>query len=254
MTALGTERRELILRMLTDEGRVHAAELAPRLGVSLDTVRRDLDELGAAGSLRRVRGGALPQSPSSPNFAVRESEDVSAKRAIADAAIEHLVEPGQLLALGGGTTVRELARRLPDDLRATVLTTAPDVAVALLDHPALDVVLLGGPVNSITRTVVGVEAIQALAGVRPDLCLLGACSIHAAAGVTIMNREEAFVERAMLQASARTAVLTAGSKLGTAGPYVVGATAEIDHLVTDDDAPMDALDEIEDLGVEVITA
>jgi DeoR/GlpR family transcriptional regulator of sugar metabolism len=254
MSALGVERRERILRLLDDEGRVLASELAPRLGVSLDTIRRDLDELGAAGVLRRVRGGALPPSPSSPRFVDRAAEDVPEKRAIADVAVERLVRPGQLLALGGGTTVRELARRLPDDLRATVLTNAPDVAVALLDHPALEVVLLGGPVNSETRTVVGVEAIQALAGVRPDLCLLGACSLHAQAGVTVLHREEALVLRAMLRASASTAVLTASGKLGSAGPYVVGATSEIDALVTDADAPAAALAEIEELGVEVIEA
>jgi DeoR/GlpR family transcriptional regulator of sugar metabolism len=164
------------------------------------------------------------------------------------------VRSGQLIALGGGTTVRELARRLPDDLQATVLTTAPDVAVALLDHPRLEVVLLGGPVNPQTRTVVGVEAIQQLAGVRPDLCVLGACSVDAEAGVTVLHREEALVERAMLRASATSAVLTASGKLGTGGPYVIGATAEIDALVTDGDAPAGVVAAIEALGVEVIEA
>src|SRR3954466_15285487 len=100
--SLGVERREQILEVLGSEGRVVASELAPRLGVSLDTVRRDLDELAAGGALRRVRGGALPPSPSSPRFVDRTDEDVPAKRAIADLAVERLIEPGQLLALGGG--------------------------------------------------------------------------------------------------------------------------------------------------------
>jgi DeoR/GlpR family transcriptional regulator of sugar metabolism len=81
MSALGAERRDHILRLLGDEGRVLASDLAPRLGVSLDTVRRDLDELGASGALRRVRGGALPPSPSSPLFTDRVRVDVPAKRA-----------------------------------------------------------------------------------------------------------------------------------------------------------------------------
>jgi len=251
MAALGVERREEILRLLDDEGRVLASDLAPRLGVSLDTVRRDLDELGAAGVLRRVRGGALPPSRTSPKFSERAGEDVSAKRAIADVAVQRLVKPGQLLALGGGTSVRELARRLPDDLHASVLTTAPDVAVALLDHPALEVILLGGPVNPETRTVIGVEAIQALTSVRPDVCFLGACSVHADAGVTVLHREEALVDRAMLQASAATAVLSASAKLGTAGPYVIGAVREIDYLVTDH---ADGTADIGAHGVEVIAA
>ncbi len=250
--ALTTERREAILRLLGDEGRLLASELAPRLGVSLDTVRRDLDELAAAGSLRRVRGGALPPSPSSPRFVDRTDEDVDEKRAIADAAIAKLVRPDMLIAMGGGTTVREVARRLPDDLRATVLTIAPDVAVALLDHPNLEVVLLGGPVNQETRTVFGVEAIDALSSVRPDLLLLGACSLDSEAGVTVLHREEALVARAMLRASARSAILTASGKLHSAGPYVVGSAEEIDTLVTDASAPADDVALFQELGVDVV--
>jgi DeoR/GlpR family transcriptional regulator of sugar metabolism len=252
--SLGVERREQILDVLGSEGRVVAAELAERLGVSLDTVRRDLDELGATGALRRVRGGALPPTPSSPRFVERTEEDVSAKRSIAATAIERLVVADQVLALGGGTTVREVARLLPDSLHATVLTTAPDIAVDLLDRPGLEVHLLGGPVNRETRTVVGAEAIDALAGVRPDVCLLGACSVHPDAGVTVMHRDEALVIRALMRASSRTAVLAASPKLGTAGQWVVGGVDEVDVLVTDADAPAADIAELERLGVEVVVA
>ena len=252
--ALSVERREQILQMLRDDGRIVAADLPERLGVSLDTVRRDLDELAATGLLRRVRGGALPQSPSSPRFVERTEAELPAKRAIARAAIERLVRPGQVMAIGGGTTVRELARMLPDDLDATVLTTAPDVAVELLDRPGLEVQLLGGPVNSETRTVIGSEAIDALAGVRPDLCLLGACSVDPEAGVTILHRDEALVERAMVAASVRTAVLADSTKLGTAGPWVVGTVDDIEVLVTDAGADPGAVAAIEQHRVDVVLA
>jgi DeoR/GlpR family transcriptional regulator of sugar metabolism len=252
--SLGVERREQILEVLVSEGRVVASDLAQRLGVSLDTVRRDLDELAGSGALRRVRGGGLPPSPSSPRFVDRTAEDLALKRSIAAVAIERLIVSGQVIALGGGTTVREVARLLPDTLRATVLTTAPDIAVDLLDRPGLDVCLIGGPVNRDTRTVVGVEAIEALAEVRPDVCLLGACSVHPDAGVTVMHREEALVDRAMIRASSRTAVLAASSKLGTAGPWIVGGPDEVDVLVTDEDAPAAAVAELERLGVEVVVA
>lgn len=252
--SLSVERREQILQLLTDDGRVVAAELPDRLGVSLDTVRRDLDELAASGLLRRVRGGALPASPSAPRFVDRVDAEIDAKRGIAAAAVDRLVRPGQVLALGGGTTVRELARRLPHDLRATVLTTAPDVAVELLDRPSVEVHLLGGPVNPETRTVVGTEAVEALSRVRPDLCLLGACSVDADAGVTILHRDEAVVERAMIEASVRVGVLADSSKLGSAGPWVVGSTDELEVLVTDSGADGDQLAAIERRGVEVVTA
>jgi DeoR/GlpR family transcriptional regulator of sugar metabolism len=252
--ALSAERRESILQLLRDDGRIVAADLPARLGVSLDTVRRDLDELAETGLLRRVRGGALPPSPVSPRFVERVDTEVPAKRVIAEAAIDRLIAPGQVLVLGGGTTVRELAARLPDDLAATVLTTAPDVAVALLDHPRLEVQLLGGPVHSETRTVIGLEAIAALSHVRPDLCLLGACSVDPDAGVTILHRDEALVESAMVRASARTAVLADHTKLGTTGQWVVGPVDDLDVLVTDREADAGSVAQIEQHGVEVVLA
>jgi DeoR/GlpR family transcriptional regulator of sugar metabolism len=232
MRVLASERRERLLEALAADGRVVASEAAVALGVSLDTVRRDLDELEAGGAVRRVHGGALPPSPSPRRFVDRRAIDVGEKAAIAEAA-RALVSDGQLVFLGGGTTVLELARRLPYTLRATVVTSAPDVAVALLDHRGLEVVLLGGPVNPDTRTVVGGEAVETLRSLRADLCVLGACSLDAEAGVTVLHRDEAIVERAMLQQASRVAVLAAAGKLHSAGPFVVGGLDAVDVLVTD---------------------
>src|SRR5256885_3404645 len=97
---LGSERRERLLALLGDEGRVVASEAAARLGVSLDTIRRDLDELASVGALRRVHGGALPASPSPPRFVDRREQDVASKQAIAQAA-RGLIHDGQVLVLGG---------------------------------------------------------------------------------------------------------------------------------------------------------
>jgi DeoR/GlpR family transcriptional regulator of sugar metabolism len=156
--------------------------------------------------------------------------------------------------LGGGTTLVELARTLPADLRATVVTSAPDVAVALLEHEGLEVVLLGGPVNPETRTVVGGEAVEALRTLRADLCLLGACSLDAEGGLTVLHRDEAEVERTMVERSARVGVVTAAGKLGSAGPYVVGTAGDVDVVVTDAPAPEGALDALRAQGIDVVIA
>src|SRR3954465_5468230 len=106
---LGAERREVILRRLQTEGKVRASALSDELGVSLDTVRRDLAELAAAGTLRRVHGGALPPpSPGPSSFQERPPDDVDAKGAIAAAAVA-LVRPGDVVAVSGGTTILEFA-------------------------------------------------------------------------------------------------------------------------------------------------
>src|SRR3954449_10120506 len=99
---LGAERREVILRRLQTDGKVRAARLSEELGVSLDTVRRDLAELAAAGLVRRGHGGALPPaSPGPSSFKERLPDDVDAKGAIAAAAVA-LIRPGDVVAVSAG--------------------------------------------------------------------------------------------------------------------------------------------------------
>lgn len=247
---LGEERRARILGWLAGEGKVLAADLADRLGVSLDTVRRDLQELAAAGALRRVHGGALPPSPGPSRFVDRLDDDADAKLAVARRAIG-LVGAGEVIALTGGTTILHFARRLPEQLAATVIATNPDIAVALADHPRLTVDVVGGRLHPEARTVTGPDAVDALRRVRPDVCVLSACSLHPVAGLTLRAREEAEVVRAMVGQSARVVALTTAAKLGSAGPYPVAALDRIDTLVTD--APEDELVVFQELGIEVVT-
>lgn len=248
---LAEERREAIRRWLATEGKVRASELGERLSVSLDTVRRDLQELAAAGELRRVHGGALPPvSPGPSSFKDRLPDDTAAKASVAAAAVR-LVRPGDVVALSGGTTILEFARRLPDDLDATVVATSPDVAVALADHPRLTVDVVGGRLHPQARTVTGPEAVEALRAVRTDLCILSACSLHPVAGVTLRHREEAHVVRAMVENADRVVSLTTATKLGSAGPYPVAALERIDALVTD--AADEDVGVYRELGIEVVT-
>jgi DeoR/GlpR family transcriptional regulator of sugar metabolism len=250
--ALSGERRELMLRWLREEGRLRASEVAERLDVSLDTVRRDIQELADAGALRRVRGGALPpRSPGPVSFAERRSWE-GPERATVAAAGASLLRPGEVIALGGGTTIVELARRLAPGFEATVLTTSPDVAAALAENPGLTVDIAGGRLHPDARTVTGAAALEAIRAVRPDTCVVSGCSLHPAAGLTMRIREEAEVVRLMLEQAERVVALLTASKIGTTAPYPVAEGERIDLLVTDaseeDTAPFEAL------GIEVVRA
>jgi DeoR/GlpR family transcriptional regulator of sugar metabolism len=133
-----------------------------------------------------------------------------------------------------------------------VIATNPHIAAALADHPRLTVDVVGGRLHPAARTVVGPEAIGALGLVRPDVCVLSACSLHPQAGVTLRHREEALVVRAMVEGAGRIISLTTASKLGSTGPYVVADIDRIDTLVSD--APEDELQVYRDLGLEVVRA
>jgi DeoR/GlpR family transcriptional regulator of sugar metabolism len=229
---LTAERRQVILTRLERDGKVVASELVDALGVSEDTVRRDLRELAAGGLVQRVHGGALPRAGEFATFSERLQISPETKGRLAEAALP-LLEGAGVLLLDGGTTALELARRLPADRDCTVLTNSPPVAVALAAHPRAEVVLIGGRLLKGAQVTVGAAAVDALRQVRADACVLGICSLHPELGVTVTDHDEAHVKRAMVEASAEVIALATADKLRTAGPWVVAPLADVTHLVTD---------------------
>jgi DeoR/GlpR family transcriptional regulator of sugar metabolism len=252
--ALPDQRREAILGALAREGRVVAAQLALLLDVSDDTVRRDLDELAATGRVRRVRGGALPAEAVTPlRMADRQELHTAEKARVARRAAQLLAgEP--TISLAGGSTMLAIARELAADGRSrTVLTTSPDVAVALADAPG-EILLAGGRLDPDSRTTVGAEALDAVRRVRSAVAVLGACSLQAAIGLTTYSAAEAEVLRAQAACAGRIMVATEGTKLGSSAPHVIARAGDVAQLVTDDAAPDEELGALRALGVEVVTA
>ena len=236
---LTAERRNEILVRLNRDGKVVASQLVDELGVSEDTVRRDLRELAADGLVQRVHGGALPPTTPMPSFAQRLHVSREAKGHLAEAALP-LLEGANVVLLDGGTTALELARRLPPERDCTVLTNSPPVAAALASHPRAEVVLIGGRMLKDSQTTVGAEAVEALRQVRADACVLGICSVDAELGITTSHSEEAHVKRAMVAASAEVIALATADKLQTASPWVVAPVGDLTHLVTDADEDVTA--------------
>jgi DeoR/GlpR family transcriptional regulator of sugar metabolism len=252
---LAAQRQQRILATLETAGEVRASSLSTTLGVSLDTVRRDHEELAQAGALRRVHGGAVPPAPAPPpaRFAERLHRDAEAKAAIAQAALP-LLRDARVILIGGGTTAFALARRLPEDATGVIVTTSPDVGAELCERPRLEVILVGGRVLPATRTVVGPEAVEAIRAVRADACVLGACGVHPDAGLTQLDREEAQIEREMARRAGRVIALADATKLGTAGPFVVADPGRLTHLVTERSVPLAELAAWRDRRVEVVRA
>jgi DeoR/GlpR family transcriptional regulator of sugar metabolism len=248
---LSEERRQVILDRLRRDGKVVAGELTVSLGVSPDTVRRDLRELADAGLVRRVHGGALPAAAGARPYAERLEQSPEAKTAIARAT-SRLLRPGQVIVLDSGTTTLEVARQLPPELEATVITNSPPIAVALADHPNVEVAVVGGTLAKDAHALVGATTVEALQSVRADVLVLGVCSVHPEVGLTVLELEESYVKRAMIANAAEVVAVSSAEKLGSAGPFVIAPLEELTHLVTEKSAPATQVERFRAAGVEVV--
>src|SRR5215213_5276064 len=158
---LNKQRKQYILDILKRDGQIVAKSLSEELGLSEDTIRRDLRDLAQEGLLQRVHGGALPASPAVVDFPQRQQIATEAKCQLGRTAAQ-MIQPGQVVILDGGTTAVQIARHLPPTLSATIVTHSPSVAVELASHPRVEVILIGGRLFKHSVVAVGAAAIEAL--------------------------------------------------------------------------------------------
>ncbi|MFE7599224.1 DeoR/GlpR family DNA-binding transcription regulator [Streptomyces sp. NPDC057494] len=250
---LAAERRDHLLGLLARKGKVVAKDVAAELGISEDSVRRDLRDLAAEGLCQRVYGGALPVSPAVVDYDARQAVAPDGKRKVASVAAG-LVRPGGALILDGGTTALAVARALPRDLACTVITHSPTIAVALLDHPQAELFMLGGRVFKHSAVTCGAAAVEATQNVSADLCLLGVTGVHPEAGLTTGDAEEAAMKRALSARAADTYILASSEKIGTASRYRVLPWEKVSGLITDADPHDTVVEQLTALGVAVLAA
>jgi DeoR/GlpR family transcriptional regulator of sugar metabolism len=250
---LKEERHRRILELLESEGRLLAADLPARLGVSGHTVRRDLDELADASSLQRVHGGALARSPVASTYEGRQVQSVDGKIATARAAAT-LLEPGQVVILDGGSTALHLVDAIPPGHTGTFVTHSPPVAAALGRRPGLEVVTVGGTLDRRAMVAVGAATVQAFSGISADLCFLGVWALHAERGISTAYYEEAEVRRVLVGCADRVVGLVSREKLGTAAAFTFAPATALTHLATEPDVPDAVLRPFAELGLHILQA
>ncbi|MFH8711836.1 DeoR/GlpR family DNA-binding transcription regulator [Streptomyces zaomyceticus] len=250
---LAAERRDHLLDLLAREGKIVAKDVAAELGISEDSVRRDLRDLASEGLCQRVYGGALPVSPAVANYRARQSVAPDGKRKVA-AVAAGLVRPGGALILDGGTTALAVVHALPRDLPCTVITHSPTIAAALIDHASAEIYLLGGRIFKHSAVACGAAAVEAAQNVSADLCFLGVTGVHPDAGLTTGDAEEAAMKRALAARAADTYVLASSEKIGTASRFRVLPWEEISGLITDADPRDPVIEKLAGQGVEVLKA
>lgn len=252
---LATQRQDRILSELRRTGAVRVADLAPLLGVSDMTVRRDLEQLAADGLARKVHGGAVlaGQVAYEPGFAAKSQLAQSAKHALAARAAQ-MVQPGAAIALSAGTTTWAMAPHLVEIEGLTVVTNSMTVADAIteLDRANRVTVLLTGGVRTPSAALVGPIADRAIAGMHVDQLFLGVHGMDVRAGFTTPNLAEAATNRALVE-SARTVVVVAdSSKWGVVGLADIAPLSAADVVITDAALPEEGRRVLGDQGPEVV--
>ncbi|HGH4630392.1 TPA: DeoR/GlpR family DNA-binding transcription regulator [Enterobacter kobei] len=250
---LTSQRKQLILEKLGAEGQVQSKALSILFDVSEDTIRRDLRELAAEGRLQRVHGGALPSSSAIVPFAERQAVKMDAKRKVAQKGAQ-LISSGQVVIIDGGTTTSELITFLPPDLRITVVTHSPSIALGLVNHPAIEVILIGGRLYKHSIVAVGAAAIEGIENIHADLFFMGVTGIHPEAGLTTGDFEEACIKRAFSGRAAETVVLASPEKINTASSFVIGDVSLANTLVVEDDTDRGWVHKLSEKGVSVVLA
>lgn len=249
---LAAARKELLLERLRRDGRIVAKEVAAELGLSEDSIRRDLRELDAAGLAVRVYGGALPASPAVADYAARTAVAPESKHRVAAAATA-LIEPGATVILDGGTTTLAMVDALPRTLQCTIITHSPTIAAALLDHAA-DVFLIGGQLFKHSAVACGAAAVEAANLISADLFFLGVTGVHPTAGLTTGSAEEAAMKRTLASRAADTYVLASEEKIGAASRFGVLPLDAVAAVITDAASSDPTIRELAAAGVTLIGA
>ncbi len=254
---LAEQRRRSILEELERAKSVSVAGLSERFGVSDMTIRRDLDALSSSNLLRKVHGGAVPvvsKAASELHFAEKRELRMPEKQAIAGEALR-LIEPGDTVAFSAGTTTWTMAAALHSDWRdLTFITNSTNIALTLQANGWEQIVLSGGIFRTPSDALVGSYADRTLSNLNADFLFLGVHGIHPRFGLTTPNIAEAETNRTLVEAAQRVVVVADSSKLGVVALAQIVPLSRADFLVTDEDAPEDALDALRLAGVEVIVA
>ncbi|MGV6847324.1 MAG: DeoR/GlpR family DNA-binding transcription regulator [Marinibacterium sp.] len=247
-------RQEEILNLLRLHGTVEVDGLSRHFGLTTQTIRQDLRELGARGLLRRTHGGAQRLAAvGTRDYADRRKVRGAEKRAIARATAA-LIPDGSSVTLNIGTTTEQVAQALLGHSDLMVMSNNINIINQLSGGRTRDLVMVGGSVRQSDGAVVGEDAVEFISRYKVDYAVIGASALDPDGDVLDFDPQEVSVARAILHNS-RTRILVADrAKFDVNAPVRICEISEIDYFVTDCTPPDGFVRAAEAGGAEILIA
>ncbi len=246
------ERRQYIVSLAQQRGRVLVEDLSRSLGISRITIRKDLDALQRRGILQRTHGGALLAGAGTlvdPSLQEKEEKHSQEKLRIA-AEAARLVQEGQCVLLDSGSTTAAIARALRKFSRLTVITNAVNIA-AELRGTDFEVLLTGGALRKNSFSLVGPLAEEMLRDMHADVLFLGVDGFDLEAGLSTPNVMESRVNRAMVKAATTVVVVCDSSKFNRRSLSKIVDVTAVHHVITDGNLPKETADSLRSLNIKL---
>ena len=248
---LKRERQAYILHQVNLHNKVLSTDLSLHINVSDDTIRRDLQELAEAGKLIKVHGGALSPSFHNGLQTSKEIYSYQQKKIIAQKAAS-LIRDGMFVLTGGGTTIIELARALPQSLHATFISGSIPAIYEYMNHPNIDVIVIGDKISKNSKITVGLEAVSKIRQIKADLCFMGINALNLENGVSDNDWDVVQIKKAMVESSQRLVCLTIAEKINSQQPIQVCDYSKIDTLITELSPDDDLLKPYGQAGIKLL--
>lgn len=248
------ERQQLLIRLLDRRGRLTVTQICREFDVSEATARRDLETLAGQGLIQRVHGGAIPVRKAAPELPMLErSHEYSEEKAQIGRAAASLVNDGETVFLGSGTTVLEVARHL-ENREITVITNSLPVITLLAQRSNVSLISLGGMLRDSELSFIGHITEQALAELRADKVIIGTRSISLDHGLTNDYVPETQTDRAIINIGRQVIVVADHSKWGTISTAFLAPLSIVHTLVTDSSTDPEMIEAMRVQGIKLVIA
>ncbi|MFQ1702651.1 DeoR/GlpR family DNA-binding transcription regulator [Loktanella agnita] len=247
-----TQARHTLIRSRAQaNGKVLATDLSQEFGVAVQTIRRDLRQLCAAGVLERVHGGAvMPSGVSNIGYGDRRASHRDIKIKIARRTAQ-LIPDNASLFLNIGTTTEAVAHALHAHRNLMVVTNNLKVANILAANPTCDVVVAGGSLRRSDGGLVGDLAALAIDRFKVDFAVIGASAIDLSGDLLDFDPEEVRVSQQVIKAARATILVADSTKFTRKAPVKIASLAQVDHFVTDRVPSEELINRCADWGTKI---